>query len=248
MSGRRLILALALAAGLAAAGAARAQQVVADLSKHLVAITTGFAGTDVLLFGAVDGEGDVIVIVRGPETDVAVRKKSDVGGLWLNTQSLTFRGVPGFYRVAATRPLGEIVAESVAEREQIGTAWIRLATDSALPRDRIEAYRRALIRNMRAEGLFHAQIGTVTFLAQRLFRADIAFPANVPTGRYTVNVLLVRNGQIVSATTTPLFVSKIGVSAEIYDFAHARVFAYGALAVLLAGLFGFAAARFFRRA
>src|SRR5262249_61774530 len=44
--------ALLLAAPAALAPAALAQQVIADLSRHLVAITTGFAGAEVLLFGA----------------------------------------------------------------------------------------------------------------------------------------------------------------------------------------------------
>ena len=43
-------------------GAARAESLVADLSSHLVAITTGFTGTDLLLFGAMDAEGDVVMI------------------------------------------------------------------------------------------------------------------------------------------------------------------------------------------
>ena len=34
-------------------------ELVAALSNHLVAITTGFSGTDVLLFGATDGTGEV---------------------------------------------------------------------------------------------------------------------------------------------------------------------------------------------
>ncbi len=42
----------------AVAGPARAAPLIADLSKHLVAITTGFAGTDVLLFGAIEDPGD----------------------------------------------------------------------------------------------------------------------------------------------------------------------------------------------
>ena len=42
-----------------------AQEVVADLSDHLIAVTTGFSGTKLLLFGAIDGEAaDVIVVVR----------------------------------------------------------------------------------------------------------------------------------------------------------------------------------------
>ena len=61
---RRTLLAFALCLALPAL--VRAEAVVADLSKRLVAITTGFAGTDVLLFGAVQGDGDIVVVVRGP--------------------------------------------------------------------------------------------------------------------------------------------------------------------------------------
>jgi hypothetical protein len=51
---RRVMLPLLIAGfGLvAASGPARAQALVADLTSHLVAITTGFTGTSVVLFGA----------------------------------------------------------------------------------------------------------------------------------------------------------------------------------------------------
>ena len=67
----------------AAVGAA--EPLVADLSKHLVAITTGFAGTDVLLFGAVEGDGDVVVVVRGPNHTETVRRKQRQFGIWVNS-------------------------------------------------------------------------------------------------------------------------------------------------------------------
>ncbi len=73
------------------------------------------------------------------------------------------------------------------------------------------------------------------------------FPANVPTGLYTVNVYLVRHGQVVSAATTPLSVSKIGLSAEIYDFAQGRGLTFGLIAVAFAGFAGWAASRVFQR-
>ena len=51
--------ALALFAALACAGGpARGDGVVADLSSHLIAITTGFTGASVVLFGATEGRGD----------------------------------------------------------------------------------------------------------------------------------------------------------------------------------------------
>ena len=47
--------------------AAMAQPVVVDLSKESVDITAGFTGTDVLLFGATSGYGEVVVVIEGPK-------------------------------------------------------------------------------------------------------------------------------------------------------------------------------------
>jgi uncharacterized protein (TIGR02186 family) len=237
-----------LLALLLAAPAAQAQQVIADLSRHLVAITTGFAGAEVLLFGAVDGEGDVLVTVRGPESDIVVRRKSQVNGMWINTQSVSFGAVPGYYAMAATKPVDEIVTGPVAEREQIGAERLRFEAERNVAADTVALFRRALLRNLEREGLYQPRAAVIRFLGQRLFRADIAFPANVPTGLYTVNIYLVRDGQVVSATTTPLSVSKIGLSAEIFDFARNRGLSYGLIAVAFAGIAGWAASRVFQRA
>ena len=45
----------------------QAQSIVADLSTREVAISTGFTGADLLLFGATEGSGDMIVTVVGPD-------------------------------------------------------------------------------------------------------------------------------------------------------------------------------------
>ena len=89
---------------------AHAEALVADLTNHLIAISTGFTGASVVLFGAIDGPGDVAVVVRGPDRDVTVRRKSRIAGIWVNTRELTFSNIPSFYFVAASRPLDEIVS------------------------------------------------------------------------------------------------------------------------------------------
>jgi hypothetical protein len=76
----------------------------------------------------------------------------------------------------------------------------------------------------------------------------VVLPANVPPGAYTAEVLLVRNGQVLAAQTTPMFVSKIGLGAEVFDFAHRHAALYGILAILLAVLSGWGAGVAFRRA
>ena len=75
-AGRAPAIAAALLAGglLAAAPARPAEDLVADLSEHLIAITTGFTGTEVVMFGATEGSGDVVIIVRGPLSDATVRR------------------------------------------------------------------------------------------------------------------------------------------------------------------------------
>ena len=93
-AGTGAVVAIMLAvAGLGAARAAQAP-LVADLSEHLVAITTGFAGADVLLFGATDAEGDVVVVVRGPSQPVTLHRKGRVLGIWANTASMNFSREP----------------------------------------------------------------------------------------------------------------------------------------------------------
>jgi uncharacterized protein (TIGR02186 family) len=104
----------------------RANSLVADLSQHLVAITTGFVGTDVLLFGATAEPGDVVVIVRGPDRPVVVHRKSRVLGVWVNTAKVTFDRAPSFYAIASSRPLAEVAPVTVLARHQMGLDNLRL--------------------------------------------------------------------------------------------------------------------------
>lgn len=106
---------------------AQAQQpLVADLSEGFVAIRTNFTGAKVTLFGATDGDGDVVIVVRGPDQDVTVRLKDRIAGMWINTESVTFSNVPSYYTVAANRPLEELADESVLRARQIGQERLSL--------------------------------------------------------------------------------------------------------------------------
>lgn len=244
----KLRVALLLLALLAAPSPARAQALVADLSDHLIAITAGFAGTDVLLFGATEGEGDVIVLLRGPESPVIVRRKTRAAGIWVNTERIAFTGAPAFYRVAASRPLDEIANAALRARHQIGVEQIRVAAERELTPQKFDNFRQGLLRNKQRQDLYSAEVGKVSFLGPRLFRTKIYLPANVPPGSYTVEVLLVRNNQVIAAQTTPMFVNKTGIGADVYDFAHTYAAVYGLIAVLIAVVSGWAAGTVFRKA
>jgi uncharacterized protein (TIGR02186 family) len=249
MRGRRLALLLPLAiVCIAHAGGARAQALVADLNNHLVAITTGFTGTSVTLFGATDGNGDVIVVVRGPERDVTVRRKSKVAEVWVNTRQITFQSVPSFYSIASNKALDDIAPPAMRQLHQIGLDSLRIATEASISPQEAEEFRAALLRNATRAGLYPSGVGQVRFLGDKLFRTDIRFPANVPTGTYLVQVFLVRDKAVVAGQTTPLVISELGVDAEVHDFADRYALAYGLVAITLAALAGWLASLPFRNA
>jgi uncharacterized protein (TIGR02186 family) len=221
---------------------------VADLSKHLVAITTGFAGTEVLMFGATDGPGDVVLVVRGPTHHEVVRRQAKLAGMiWANRSSVIFTNAPSFMLVASSRPVEDILPIEVQERHQMTPSTLSLTYEGLSDGETLSHYREALVRLKRSEGLYDYKPAAVNLLANRLFRADLYFPSNVPTGTYSAEVYLVRDSQVVSAEITPLVISKVGVGAEIYHFAHDHSALYGLAAILIAVGAGWAAGLAFRK-
>lgn len=230
-------------------GGAWADSLVADLSQRLVAITTGFAGTNVLLFGAVDGQGDVVVVVRGPDRPVTMRRKGRVLGIWANTAQMTFDRAPSFYAVASSRPLQEVAPPSVLARHELGVGALRLELAPAKASPNVaKEWRSGLIRNFQRAGLYSREERPITFLGNRLFRVELHLPANVPTGAYQAVTYLLRDGEVLSAQTMPLFVSKVGAEAYIYDFAVRHSAYYGLIAIAIALMAGWLAHLAFRKA
>ncbi len=231
----------------ALAVAARGQTLTADLSSHVIGITTGFVGANLVLFGSTDRPGDIAVVVRGPPAEITVRRKQQILGVWVNGGSAVFHDAPGFYAVAATRPLSEIADSALLARHNIGLGNIKLQPVAAMPDGDLAAFRAALVDNEERADLYRKDIGHVTFLGEHLFRADMAFPANVPTGNYSVEVDLFSGGELIGAQTTTLIVSRIGFSNGVFTIAHRHAVLYGLGALAFAVAAGWAASVAFRR-
>jgi uncharacterized protein (TIGR02186 family) len=244
------VLALIVSAGWGV-GPARGQSLTADLSSHIIGITTGFVGANLVLFGAIDlpaGQpGDIVAVVRGPEADITVRRKQRIAGIWINGSRAEFPDAPSFYAVAANRPPAEIAGPDLMARHAIGLANIRPRPSEPMDDTRLAEFRAALLDAETAAGLYRADVAPVTFLGGRLFRADMAFPANVPTGNYSVEVFLFTDGRLVGAQTTPLVVSRIGFSNGVAVAARRHAVIYGASALIFAVAAGWAAGAIFRR-
>jgi len=219
---------------------------VSDLSSRRVAIESDFTGTALLLFGSLAEEGDVVVVVKGPPQTLTVRLKERVAGVWVNTESQIYDGLPGFYAVASNRALSDIASDRVLRRHGIGIDNIRITANDAEAGPG-QAFPEAVRRLRRANDLYHEDPAGVSIRNGQLFRSNIDFPANVPVGQYIVQVYLFQDGQVVSAETSPILIDKSGIERAVYSFAHQWPLFYGIFAVLIAGFTGWGAAQIFRK-
>jgi uncharacterized protein (TIGR02186 family) len=238
-----------------------AEKVEVDVSTRSVAVTTGFTGHEILVFGAIDnsqqpgeqaGYYDVVVVAEGTPLPVVVRRKSDVAGVWVNTSSVIFASVPSYYAIASTRPIEEIAGPQVLERHAIGFAHIKMTPAPGHRWDygdyELAAFKAAVIRLKQKESLYVVQAKDgVTFTGRSLFRSTIALPANVPVGPLVTRTYLFRDGNVLSAHIARVTLERKGIELLLHSFAFRYPFTYGILAVALAAVSGLLASAYFRR-
>lgn len=237
------------------------ESVQADVSTRSVAVTSSFTGTEIVVFGAVDnsrqtsaeaGLYDVVVILEGTPSQLVVRRKAQVGGIWVNTQSLTFVSVPSYYAIASTRPLDEVAPVNVLNENDIGFQHVRMTPvqgwETGLTTADLGLFRDAVVRLKSRDGLYTRNDYDVVFIGRSLFRASIALPANVPVGPLNARVYLFREGQLISTYKTKVNLEREGIERILHDFAFRRPLFYGSVTVAVAILAGLAASTLLQRA
>lgn len=244
----------------AAAATALPERVEADVSTRTIAITSGYSGAEILVFGAIEnsrqpsaesGFYDVVVVVEGAPEPLMVRRKGRVAGLWVNTSTFTFNSVPSYYAVASTRPIEEFADTRLLDENGIGLDAVRMAAsaDSAVrvSSEDLIAYKDAVTRLKQSSNLFKRDDYGVVFTGRSLFRANITLPATVPVGPLTARVYLFHEGNLVSRYQARVVLEREGIERWVHAFAFERPFLYGLAAVILALITGLAASAIFRR-
>lgn len=233
-----------------------ASALVTDLSDDRIEIRFVFRGVDLILFGAIGdtvldpdgGAPDIVVVVRGPELPMTVRRKEKVAGIWINQDSLHFPAAPGYYAVAANRPLGEIATSAVYAQSGIGFENLRLAIDGGPGREaRVDAFAKALYRIRAKSGLYRQEQDKVQIIAEGLFRTNVTLPANVPVGQFYVDAFIFQDGRYITRNRIEMSVDKEGFERAVYNFANQLPFFYGLFAVLVAFVAGWLAGFIGRR-
>ncbi|SIO40442.1 conserved hypothetical protein [Rhodovulum sp. ES.010] len=238
---------------LLAAFPARGEEVVAGLSQTRVAINTNFAGSEILIFGAVkrdaplpEGALNVVVTVAGPWKPATVRRKERRFGIWVNVEQVRIDAAPSFYAVATTAPLDAALSDTEDLRHKVSIPRAIRAVGTADEAQNPEQFVEALIRIRRDEGLYQSLPGEVSLSEATLFRTSIALPANLTEGDYTTRIFLTRDGAVVDAYETAIGVRKVGLERWTYTLAHERPLVYGILSLAIAIAAGWGASAAFR--
>jgi uncharacterized protein (TIGR02186 family) len=235
---------------LLATPAMAAEDIVSGLSQDQIEINSSYTGSDIVVFGTIErpmtaAGRDIVVVVRGPDTDITVRRRDRVAGVWVNRDAAKFAGMPAFYFLASTRPLETIAQAEVLDRYGLGAMHLKPAAVTAhhdtLP------FRQAAIRQLAAQSLYTDAPGAIDFHSENLFKTVVPIPAAVARGQYTVEVYLFRDGDLESVQSTPFFIDQIGLERRLFNFAHNQPLGYGLLAVFMSLLFGWATSVLMRR-
>jgi len=232
---------------------AGAESLVSSLSDEAIEITSSFTGSRIVVFGVVrdevetlnEGEYEIAIVVRGPETEVVARRKDRIFGLWVNAASQEFFKVPSYYVVHMSENFSLAASQELVAQYKLGLANLNFVRSAYSPEAR--GFADAVIDIRRREALFAERPDAIAFLAPNVFRTTFFLPAIVPVGTYRVSVYLFRAEKLLAARTENLEISKTGISQAIAGFAKAQGALYGVVTVGLALFIGWFAGVIFRR-
>lgn len=240
---------------MACAGAAQAEQLIAELSHDRVFITSNFTGAEIALFGSIErdnplapppGDYDLIITVYGPRGVVTVREKRALGPLWLNLDQRKYIATPSFISTLSNRPLDQIASAEQLQKLLIGVDPL-VPGQAASDKPEATDFREALIRLRRKDGLFREDATGVTLLKADLFKTAIRIPGTAPLGAYSVDVNVFAKGMPLAKTALKFTVIKSGMEQTIATYARENALVYGLAVALMALVSGWIASVIFRR-
>ncbi len=252
---RALTGALLVTMATVATAAGRDPVLVPDVSSRSIEIKYSFNGQDLLLFGAIDypdgrtpdDRADIVVVIKGPTRPMRLREKQRLAGIWVNTESVRFATAPGYYAIASSRPIAQMIDERTAAIYELGLSNLSLSPASFDDQAQLHRFELGLVDLKQRQGLFAQHSGTVEISRGVLYRAQLAIPAQVPVGRYTAETYLISRGRVLAVASRDIDIRKTGFDRFVAQAARNFGFFYGLAAVALSLGLGWAAGWLFNR-
>jgi uncharacterized protein (TIGR02186 family) len=231
---------------ISASFAANATPIISGISTNEINIDTKFRGAKILLFGAKDDAGEIVITVRGPKRNFMVTKKHKLLGVWYNGERLKFKDTYSLYSLFSTFNAQEPIDDLLKELE-LGRNNLNFSTSDEIDEVKKNEFQLQLVDRMEKNHLYNTSSNKIDFLNETLFKVILDFPKNISRGIYTVEIYLINEGSLVSFQSIPIYVNQVGFSAKVLDFAFQQSFLYALLSVAIALIFGWLANYLFAR-
>lgn len=224
---------------LTAAGRADAA-LTATANHSRIMIDSLYHGSTVSVRGEYEKDTDLIITITSPEGHESLLKKGKVGGvLWMNTGSIKFGSLPGFYALRSTRAITDIINPD--EMNSLGIGYEALEKNSEVTpvADDAEKARcfAEYIRYKESLRLYGTSLGGFEYSEKDghpEYYTLFDWPYQAQPGAYTVTVYSVKDGHVIDKSESPVVVEQDGMVRTLSNMAKNNGALYGVIAIVIA--------------
>ncbi len=233
-----LIFAAMLCAG------AYSQESALTLFPDNIEIRTLYDGAVIRVEGRASAESQVVLVVRGPDKEETFNKKVRAGPIWISSGKVHVSGVPSLFLSYSPEPVRSILPDEAVERYQLDPRAIRHVMHLDAGGDPID-------EELMAENYLSLKVNSDIYqvhddtaplavgAGENEFAMEIQWPRTAQPAEYEVAAYECRDGAVTNTSKATLIVKKVGLPAQVYDFAMNHARQYGLLAVIIAMCAGF---------
>lgn len=221
------------------ATSAQASVLNASLSQVIIEKDLSFKGVDITVKGERSPRDEVAILLLGPSKAYKVIKKEKFYGMWLNNKQYILPYVHSYYRMAASKDLGQITTDKT-----LGLLGFQLnnndcfAKEPASPEE-IHDFCNAFYKYKVNSGLYETELVPIFSTGNNRFRATFNVPQSVPTGIYHMHIFSFNKlGKLTDKTQLYFLVRNGKVFQTLADFATNYPLTHSFLAITFALMVG----------
>ena len=225
-----------------------ANEVYFDISEKEIQIQTDFKGKEVIIFGTLKINEDIIITIKGPNKDSKMMKKERILGFWFNTKKVIYKQIPSLFFLSSSNPVKDILNNETIIKEKLYFDEILssvLTQRDFINQKKLSNWNENLIKIKKKEKLFREY--ELKNIKNKLFQTRVFFPSNTVPGEYKITIFQIKNKIILGKKDRIMIIKKSGMGEKVYEFAHNKPATYGLLSIFFAVISGLTAATLFRR-
>jgi len=220
------------------------------LSKSSINISTFYNGTTVQATGTIPEDVNVLLEVRGPNKNVALKVKGKVAGLlWMNKTDVELENVPAVFMVYTPdkvendiflTELGVGSDNLMKDLSILHAGYQKLLRDITIQpesEDKIYIFSE-YVKLMEKAGVYAVNNGTIQYGpakdGKKTFSVVLTIPPKMNAGQYEVKAIAVKDGHALGTASEVLTLQLSGFPKLIAKLAFEHSLLFGIMAVVIA--------------